>query len=151
MVVHHYKHCLFMYDCWTLIVLNLLLSKIRCMFVDLESIGWTLVGYSLTWVLWEEWNVVAWYLPYWAVVEAIAGVPPWSNYGSSHSISCNNCTIHCRVYTCPTAPTAPTGAFCPLLSIPSYYLLYISDEGVVGEEGCWGQDKGSGAICRAQQ
>ena len=69
------------------------------------------------------------------------GVPPGSNCGSAHSISFNNCTIHCQVYvyTCPTGPTAPTGALYPLLSIPSCYLLYISDEGVVGEEGCWGQ------------
>ena len=49
-----------------------------------------------------------------------------------------------NICTFPQIP--PTGAIDPLLTIPPYYLVYISDEGMVGEDGRWGEDEGSSAI-----
>ena len=55
------------------------------------------------------------------------------------------------MYTCPLAPTAPTGAFDPtLLIITTCYLLCISDEGMLREEGGGGEDEGSRAICKGK-
>ena len=54
------------------------------------------------------------------------------------------------MYTCPTTPTAPTGALDPTLSIIPCYLLCISDEGMLREEGDGGEDEGSRAVCRGK-
>ena len=54
------------------------------------------------------------------------------------------------MYTCPLPPTGPTGALDPMLSITPCYLLYISDEGVLREEGDRGEDDDSRAICRGK-
>ena len=53
------------------------------------------------------------------------------------------------MYTSPIRPSASTGTVDPMLSISPCYLLYISDDGVVEEEGGWGVKEGSCAICRA--
>ena len=52
------------------------------------------------------------------------------------------------MYTSPIRPSAPTGTVDPMLSISSCYLLYISDDGVVEEEGGWGVKEGGCAIYR---
>ena len=75
----------------------------------------------------------------------MVGVSLWSNYGSVHSTSYTKASIHYRQYLY-VSPIPPTGAVDPTLSILPYYLLYISDEGMFGEEGGWGEDEGSGAI-----
>ena len=54
------------------------------------------------------------------------------------------------MYTCPTPPTGSTGALDPTFSIIPCYLLCISDEGMLREEGGGGEDEGSRAICRGK-
>ena len=55
------------------------------------------------------------------------------------------------MYTSPISPSAPTGTVDPMLSIASCYLLYISDERVIDEEGGGGVEEGSSSIWRAWQ
>ena len=74
------------------------------------------------------------------MVESIAWITP------STDISRKNCTIH-RFYVSPP-PSLPPCALDPLLSVPPSYLLYISDEGVVGEEGGGGKQERSRSLCR---
>ena len=75
----------------------------------------------------------------------MVGVSPWSNYGSVHSTSYTIASTYHRQYLY-VSPIPPTGAVDPTLSILPCYLLYISDEGMLGEEGGGDEDEGSGAI-----
>ena len=67
------------------------------------------------------------------MVESITRITP------SAYISRNNYTIHSFSVNPP--PSLPPCTLDPLLSIPPSYLLYICDEGVVGEEGGWGKQE----------
>ena len=75
------------------------------------------------------------------------GVSPWRNCGSVHSTSYSKASIHYRQYLY-ISPIPPTSAVDPLLTIPSFHLLCISDEGVLREEGGGGEDEGTRAIWR---
>ena len=135
-----------------------IITNTVCVFVCFFFLGFQLrmlkvymwhVINTLTWILQEEWNVVAWCSPIWAVVEAIAEVSLWPNCGS-YAISRKLHTIFCEynLQISSIHSTAPSRAVDPLLSVTPCYLLYISDEGVFEEEGCWGEKEGSSAICR---